>query len=104
MTEILSMAYIEVDEGKEQETLQALSELYTLMQSKGYSRDLLYRDVKQPNRLIHLRYWASEEMREEAHQDPEVHRLWQRLSQTSHVDSVIEKLEEIVGSWSAGAP
>ncbi|MBZ5567453.1 MAG: antibiotic biosynthesis monooxygenase [Acidobacteriia bacterium] len=104
MAEILSIAHIRVDEGKEQETLQTLSELYLLMRRKGYSRDLLYRDVKEPSRLINLRYWKSEEMREAAHEDPGVHHLWQRLSQTSQVVSVIEKLEVIEGSWSAGAP
>ena len=57
MAEILSIAHIRVDEGKEQETLQTLSELYLLMRRKGYSRDLLYRDVKEPSRLINLRYW-----------------------------------------------
>lgn len=104
MAEILSIAHIRVDEGKEQETLQTLSELYLLMRRKGYRRDLLYRDVKEPSRLINLRYWKSEEMREAAHEDPGVHHLWQRLSQTSQVVSVIEKLEVIEGSWSAGAP
>ena len=102
MAEILSIAHIRVDEGKEQETLQVLSELYMLMQRKDYCRDLLYRDVKEPGCLIHLRYWKSEEKRDEAHEDPDVHHLWQRLSQTSQVDSVIEKLEVIEGSWSAG--
>jgi heme-degrading monooxygenase HmoA len=104
MAEILSIAYIRVADGKDQETLQTLSDLYTLLQRKGYSRDLLYREVKDPRRLINLRYWKSEEAREEAHEDPDVHRLWQRLSQTSHVESVIEKLEMIDDSWSAGAP
>jgi quinol monooxygenase YgiN len=103
MVEILSIACIQVDEGKDQETLQTLSELYTLMARKGYSRDLLYRDTKEPGRLINLRYWKSEEARDEAHEDPDVHRLWQRLSQTSSVESVIEKLETIEGSWPAGA-
>ncbi|MBZ5629380.1 MAG: hypothetical protein LAO06_11010 [Acidobacteriia bacterium] len=104
MAEILSIAYVRLDEGKEQETLQTLSELYLLMRRKGYSRDLLYRDVTEPCRLINLRFWKSEEMREQAHEDPDVHRLWQRLSQTSHVESVTEKLELIEGSWSDGAP
>ncbi len=103
MAEILSIAYLRIEEGKEETTLETLSELYTLMRRKGYSRDLLYRDVKQAGRLVHLRYWASEEMREEAHEDPEVHRLWQRLSETCAVENVMEKLEEIQGSWTAGA-
>jgi quinol monooxygenase YgiN len=102
MSEILSIACIRVDDNKDQETLQTLSDLYTLMARKGYSRDLLYRDSKDPGRLINLRYWKSEEARDEAHEDPDVHRLWQRLSQFSHVELVIEKTEAIEGSWPAG--
>ncbi len=101
MAEILSIAHLRVGEGKQEETLQTLSELYTLMRRKRYSRDLLYRDVKDAGRLVHLRYWLSEEAREEAHEDPEVHRLWQRLSATCSVESVLETLEEIQGSWTA---
>jgi quinol monooxygenase YgiN len=102
MAEVVSIAYIRPDDGKEEETLQVLSELYGVMRRKGYSRDLLYRDVKDKGgRLVNLRYWASEEAREEAHEDPEVHRLWQRLGGISKVEAVLEKLEEIDGSWSA---
>ncbi len=103
MAEIVSLAYIRIGEGKEEETLQTLAELYTLMARKGYSRDLLYRDAKNASRLVHLRYWKSETARQEAQEDPEVHRLWRRLAETSTVESVIEQLEEIEGSWSAEA-
>jgi quinol monooxygenase YgiN len=99
MAEILSIAHVRVEEGKDPETLQVLSDLYTLMRRKGYSRDLLYRDMKDPGLLINLRYWKSQEAREEAQEDPEVHRLWQRLAETSKVESVIEKLEAVEGSW-----
>lgn len=104
MAEILSIAYIRPEEGKDEETLEVLSELYGLMHRKGYSRDLLYRDMKDKARFVNLRYWASEEMREEAHEDPEVHRLWQRLGNISKVEAVLEKLEAIDGEWSGGAP
>lgn len=105
MAEILSIAYIRPEEGKDEETLQLLSELYGLMRRKGYSRDLLYRDVKDKGgRLVHLRYWVSEEARDEAHEDPEVHRLWQRLGSISKVEAVLEKLEAIDGTWSVSAP
>jgi quinol monooxygenase YgiN len=104
MSELLSIAYIRADEGKEEELLPLLTELYGLMSRKGYSRDLLYRDAKDPGRLVNLRYWASEEMRDEAHEDPEVHRMWQRLGQISKVEAVVEKLDAIEGTWSAVAP
>ena len=42
-------------------------------------------------------------MREEAHEDPEVHRLWQRLANISKVEAVSEKLEAIDGTWSVTA-
>jgi quinol monooxygenase YgiN len=103
MAEILSIAHVRVDEGKDDETLQVLSDLYSLMRRKGYSRDLLYRDMKDPGLLINLRYWTSQEAREEAQEDPDVHRLWQRLALVAKVESVLEKLEPIEGSWSAGA-
>ncbi|MGI9101024.1 MAG: putative quinol monooxygenase [Terriglobales bacterium] len=103
MAELLSIAYVRPDEGKDQETLQVLSELYTIMRRKGYSRDELYRDLKDQHRLVNLRYWASEDARDQAHEDPDVHRLWQRLAAISKVESVIERLEELPDTWSAGA-
>jgi hypothetical protein len=103
MDELVSIAYVTPAEGNEQQTLAILAELYTLLRKKNYSRDLLYRDAKDHRRLINLRYWQSEEAREQAHEDSEVHRLWQRLSEVSRVDGVIERLELIEGAWSAGA-
>lgn len=102
MAELVSIAYITPAEGNEQLALDTLAQLYTLLRNKKYSRDLLYRDAKNHRRLINLRYWRSDEAREEAHEDPEVHRLWQRLSEISQVEGVIEKLELIEGAWSAG--
>jgi quinol monooxygenase YgiN len=99
MAEIFSLAYIRPAPGNEQETLDTLAELYTLLRRKNYSRDLLYRDAKDPERLVNLRYWRSEEARNEAQEDPEVHRLWQRLSEVSVVDGVIESLELVEGAW-----
>jgi hypothetical protein len=101
MAELVSIAYVRPAEGNERQTLDILSELYTLLRNKNYCRDLLYRDAKDHRRLINLRYWRSEEARQEAHEDPEVHRLWQRLSEVANVEGVIEKLELIKGAWSA---
>jgi len=102
MAELVSLAYVTPAEGNEQETLETLATLYTLLRKKNYSRDLLYRDAKDHRRLINLRYWRSEEARAEAQEDPEVHRLWQRLSEISKVEGVIEQLELIEGAWSGG--
>jgi len=100
MAELVALAYIRPEDGKEQDTIRILSELYGLLRRKKYSRDLLYRDPKDYGRLVNLRSWSSEAAREEAHEDPEVHRLWQRLSEVSRVEDVTEKLEVIEGSWS----
>jgi hypothetical protein len=102
MAELVSIAYVRPAERNEQQTLEILAQLYTLLRNKNYSRDLLYRDATDHRRMINLRYWRSEEARQEAHEDPEVHRLWQRLSEVSKVEGVIEKLELIEGAWSAG--
>ena len=103
MAELVSIAYVRPEEGNERQTLDILAELYTLLRKKNYSRDLLFRDAQDPRQLVNLRYWRSEEARQEAHEDSEVHRLWQRLSEVSKVEGVIEQLELIEGAWSAGA-
>jgi hypothetical protein len=100
--ELMSIAYIWPFAGKNEETLEVLNGLYSLLSRKGYSRDLLYRDARS-ERLVNLRYWKSEEARQEAQEDPEVHRYWQRLAEISRVDGVVERLEEVPGSWSASA-
>ncbi len=99
MSELLSIAYIWPEAGKEEETVQVLTELYSLLSRKGYSRDLLYRDT-QHNRLVNLRYWRSEEQRRQAQEDPEVQRLWQRLAGLCRVDGVVEQLQQVQDSWS----
>lgn len=100
-TELLSIAYIWPEAGKDEETVEVVKELYALLSRKGYSRDLLYRDAKH-DRLVNLRYWSSEEARQQAQEDPDVHRLWQRLAGLCRVDGVVERLEEIPDTWSAG--
>jgi quinol monooxygenase YgiN len=102
MNELFSIAYVRPHSGKEQEAMAILSELYTLLRNKNYSRDLLYRDRKEPGRLLNLRHWRSEEARDEAHEDSAVHQLWQRLAEVSTVEGVIENLELIEGAWSSG--
>ena len=103
MAELVSIAHVRPAEGNEPQTLDILAQLYTLLRNKNYSRDLLYRDAQDHRRLINLRYWRSEEAREDAHEDPEVHRLWQSLSEVAKVEGVIEQLELIEGAWSGGA-
>lgn len=96
--EILSMAILEALPGKEDELLQTLRELYTMMHAKGYCRDYLHRDLAHPERLLHVRLWTSPAMRSEAQSDPEVHRYWQMLPQLCTIPIVYESLEKVFES------
>jgi quinol monooxygenase YgiN len=94
--EILALAILEPLPGKEDELIEMLRELYALMFQKGYSNDILYRDPKRPGQLVHLRYWTSKENRDEAQQDPEVHKHWLRLPELCRLTTVHEELETVV--------
>ena len=96
--EILSMAVLEALPGKQEELLAKLRELYTMMHAKGYCRDTLNRDSSNPDRLLHLRYWTSSEMRSEAQADPDVHRYWQMLPDLCTIPIVYESLEKVFES------
>jgi quinol monooxygenase YgiN len=93
--EITSVAVLEALPGKEDKLLTTLREFYRLMHTKGYSRDVLHRDVSRPDRFVHLRHWSSPEMRTEAQADPEVHRYWQKLPELCTVNVLYESLEEV---------
>ena len=96
--EIVSLAVLEALPGKEDELIQMLRELYTMMRTKGYCRDILHRDSSRPDRFLHLRYWASPEMRAEAQVDPEVHKYWLKLPELCTIPIVYESLEEVFES------
>jgi len=101
--EIMAMAIFVAKEGKQDELLGVVQRFYSMLREKGYSRDLLYRDAKNPSRFIHLRYWKSEETRTDAHEDPEVHRFWQQMGLLCDMESVTERMEAL--DWQAtGAP
>ncbi len=99
--EILAMATFVAHDGKEEELLATVREFYAMLRNKNYSRDVLYRDGKNPKRFIHLRYWRSEEARAEAHEDPDVHRFWQRMGLICNMESVTERMEEV--NWDTAA-
>ncbi len=94
-TEILSIAFVRPFEGSEAAVLETLRELYAVLRSKQYSRDLLYRDAQDSGLLVNLRYWASAEARGQAQEDPDVHRHWRRLAEISVVERVYEQLEPL---------
>lgn len=99
--QVLSIAVVRPDEGKAEECAAVIRELYAVLQRKNYSRDLLYRDTQNPELLVNLRYWTSPQARQDAHEDPEIHRYWLRLGQLCKVVQVYEELEEIQGSASS---
>ncbi len=94
--EILAFSILEPHPGKEDELVEMLRELYALLFRKGYSRDTLYRDPNRKGQLLHLRRWTSRDLRDEAQQDPEVHKYWLRLPELCKLTVVHEELEKIV--------
>lgn len=96
--EVLSLAILEPHDGKEEDTLQILREFYTFMATKGYSRDLLYRSAKNALKLVHLRFWKSDEARNEAHEDPKVHHFWIRLAEVCEITAAHQNLELLFSS------
>lgn len=96
---IYSVAVMEPFDGCEQEFLSVLHELYSLMESKGYSTDRLLRNHKEPPHYVHVRCWNSAELRLEAQEDPEVQRCWAQLGHLCHMRRVEETLQEI--DWKA---
>jgi len=96
--EVISVAVLEALPGKETELVAMLCELYTMMNRKGYCRDVLYCDAGRPDRLFHVRRWKSPEQRSEAQIDPDVHRYWQRLPDLCTIPTVYEDLETLYES------
>ena len=93
--EIMALAIVDASDGKDEECLRLLHEFYTVLRRKQYSRDLLYRDRKDPRRFVNIRYWRSEETRKDAQDDPDVHSFWRRLSEIAKVTQVLEWLEDV---------
>jgi hypothetical protein len=91
--EFLSLAIWEPLPGMEEASLSTIRELNAIVSSKGYGRDLLYRDGD--SHYILLRYWNSEQARRTAQEDPELLRCWSRLGNEIQILKVYEKLEEV---------
>ncbi len=96
---VLAIAVMEPFEGCEEEFVAVLSELYALLERKGYSRDVLLRNHKDPPHYFNIRHWTSAEARQEAHEDPEVHHYWARLGNLCKMIRVHQTLDEV--DWRA---
>jgi hypothetical protein len=92
---IRSMAILKPHEGKEQEMFAFLREFYSMMYTKQYSRDTLFRDRRHPGIFVHVRIWLSDEARESATQDSDVHRYWKTLGEFGTITTIYEELEPI---------
>jgi len=92
---IRSMAVLKPYPGCDLELIALLREFYAMMYTKQYSRDVLYRDTRQPDTLIHLRIWASANARENAVHDPDVHKYWMQIPELGAITTLYEELEPI---------
>lgn len=93
--EIFAVAIFEPKKGKEKECLAVTRELFDFLQRKGYVRDQLYRDSAHPSVYLNFRWWASEAGARQAHQDPELHAFWGRLSKVCKIKKIYERLETV---------
>ena len=92
--EILSVALWEPNPQMEAAALQTFRELTTIVATKGYGRDFLYRD--RDHHYVFLRYWKSEEARRAAQEDPDMLRCWAKLGNEIQIAKVYETLAEVV--------
>lgn len=92
--EILSVALWEPLPQMESEALETFRELSTIVSTKGYGRDLLYRDHGQ--QYVFLRYWKSAAARSTAQEDPDMLRCWARLGNQIQIAKVYETLSPVV--------
>jgi heme-degrading monooxygenase HmoA len=91
--EILSVAIWEPVPEHESSVLETFHELASIVASKGYGRDLLYRD--RDYHYVFLRYWKSEEARRTAQEDPDMLRRWAKLGNEIRIVKVYETLSEV---------
>jgi quinol monooxygenase YgiN len=91
--EILSVAVWEPVPDMEAASLATLRELTSIVDAKGYGRDMLYRDRE--SHYVFLRYWKSEEARQAALEDPDMQRCWARLGNEIQIVKVYETLTEV---------
>jgi len=91
--EILSVALWEPLPEMEAAALETFRELTKIVASKGYGRDLLYRD--RDSHYVFLRYWSSEGSRRIAQEDPDMLRCWARLGNQIQIVKVYETLQHI---------
>ena len=101
---IRSMSILKPHPGMEQELIAFLIEFYSMMYAKEYSRDMLFKDLKQPETYVHVRIWFSPKARDAAMHDPDVHRYWMKLPELGDVTDIWEELEPIFSTERSVVP
>ena len=91
--EILSVAVWEPLPEMEADALRTCQQLTAIVATKGYGRDLLYRDHH--SQYVFLRYWTSEDSRRAAQEDPDMLRCWARLGNQIQIVKVYETLRQV---------
>jgi cytidine deaminase len=85
----LSVALIDVNDGREGEFQALTAEFAALLVRKEYGRCEMIRDEAQPLRYYSVRHWRNAGAAEKCHADPDVHALTARLYQLARVTHVV---------------
>lgn len=91
--EVLSVAVFVPLPGQEEQALETVRDLSSVLAKGGYSRDVLYRGPE--DEYVLVRFWKSDESRRAALEDPEAQRRWAKLAHEVRIVKVHESLEEI---------
>lgn len=90
---VFSVAIYEPLPGMEEQSLATIRELITILSTRGFSRDRLYRDGQ--SQYVLLRQWQSDEAKRAAQEDPDAQRCWARLAHEIRIVKIYETLEEL---------
>jgi cytidine deaminase len=85
----LSVALIDVHDGRDAEFQAYAAEFAALLNRKDYGRSEMIRDEAQPSRYYSVRHWRTATAAEKCHADPDVQALTARLYQLARVTHVV---------------
>jgi len=85
----LSVAMVEVSEGKEDAFVDIARQFSAVMAKKGYGRADIVRDEASPNCFYAVRHWASATAAETCHADADIQALTTQLYQIARVTHVV---------------
>ncbi|MGB7218524.1 MAG: cytidine deaminase [Vicinamibacterales bacterium] len=87
--ERLSVALVDVAEGRESEFVALTGEFEALLARQKYGRGDTFRDQGRPRRFYVLRYWTDAAAAQACHADPDVQALTRKLYQMASVIHVV---------------